>query len=519
MERLRAAPGPWRGRAIVVAGLLLALVAVVAIATARRDDDASYAATEEWRLPEARWPEARPEAELAALRARVEAALRPIVAPHGERIGVLVAGAAPGETLFAHEADRSFVPASNVKLVTTALVWLLIGPDEVYETRLLRTGPIEDGTLRGDLIVEGAGDPNLSPRAHGGAAADPATELVVALKAAGVVRVDGDLILDDGLFPRDGPPPGWTEETRTHWYAAEVSALVLNDACVDIAARPGAKPGDPAIVTAVPEADGVEIVSEVTTVAKGTRSAIRFVRPVDGNRIVVAGRVEVGTAGESSPCAIHDPTRVFGGVTTRALREAGISLGGTVRVEPGAAARARGTVVATLRGTVGDAIVAANVRSQNLCAEALFRLLGARLEGEGSWEAGRRVAARALAEAGVDPESIRIVDGSGLSYDNAATPRALADWLRFVGATAAGEAFRASLPAGGDGTLRGRLRGAGIAERTRLKTGTLTGRSALSGWVETDAGPLAISILSHRLRDRRAVEDRIVVALIRATSR
>jgi len=501
-----------------VVGVLVAVVAIAVVTTGGRRDP-PLAAPEGWRLPEATLPAARDAAEIARVRSRIERALAPIVASHGERIGVVVSGPAHGEIFYTHEADRSFVPASNVKLITTGLAWLLIGPEQAYRTRLLRTGPIEGDTLRGDLIVVGSGDPNLSPRARGGAAADPVTTLVAALLAAGVRRVGGDLILDDGLFARDGPPPGWTEETRTHWYAAEASALVLNDGCVDISARPGAKAGAPATVTWTPEADGVEIVSKVVTVAKGKRASIRFDRPLDGNQIVVSGQVALGSAGESSPCAIHDPTRVFGGVFTRALRDAEILLDGEIRIEPGASKRARGDAIATIEGTVGDAIGAANLRSQNLCAEALFRLLGARLEGRGDWATGRRVVARALAEAGIDPDSVHIVDGSGLSYENAVTAHAMATWLRYLGATSIAEAFRASLPSGGEGTLRRRLRGRGIAERVRLKTGTLTGRSALAGWVETDAGPMVISILSHRLPDRKQVEDRIVEALIRAVAR
>jgi serine-type D-Ala-D-Ala carboxypeptidase/endopeptidase (penicillin-binding protein 4) len=492
----------------------IALSLVVVLAWMLRDDPRSSASPEsrppQWSWPAAAWSEARSADDLKALTSRVRAALGPFARAHGTKIGVVVLGPAPGEVLFEHEADGTFAPASNAKLFSTGAAWLALGREYRFATRLLTGGTIEDGTLDGDLIVVGSGDPGLSPRLHEGSAADPGPAFAAALQRAGVKTITGDLLLDDGLFDRQFQSPGWKAGQRMLAYQTEVSALLLNDACIRVLAVPGAQVGAPARVTWEPNCDAITVIPKVTTVARGQRAVISCMRSPNGNKVTVKGATNVGTAGEGGLCPVHDPTTVFGSVLLRCLALRGITVEGRLRIAPGAGAREGLAEIARAETPLLQSLLAANTDSHNLSADCLMKAVGARVGGEGSWAAGEMAVRGGLVAAGLDAENFEQHDGSGLSHDNRCSPRQVAGWLRYLLAAPGGAAFRATLATGGEGTLRRRLRP--LKDRVRLKTGSLSGVRALSGYVEHPRwGTIIVSVLSRGVATREL--DRIVEKL------
>src|SRR5208282_6854455 len=167
--------------------------------------------------------------------------------------GVLIVDAASGETLYEKNADSYFVPASNMKLLTTALALDKLGPDYRFRTTVETNGALlPDGTLSGDLILVGRGDPNLSNRKFpfdtkeefDGPPEKVLIELADQVVAHGVKEISGDIVGDDSYFPRDRYPHGWEIDDMVWEYGAAISAIVLDDNTVTLTLTPGDKAGD-----------------------------------------------------------------------------------------------------------------------------------------------------------------------------------------------------------------------------------------------------------------------------------
>ena len=155
---------------------------------------------------------------------------------------------------YAKNADSYFVPASNMKLFTTALALAKLGPDYRFHTTLETRGTISsNGKLSGDLLLVGRGDPNLSNRKFpfdlkeefDGPPEKVLVELADALVARGVKEIAGDVVGDDSYFPRERYPNGWEIDDMVWEYGAAISAIVVDDNTVALTLSPGDKMGDP----------------------------------------------------------------------------------------------------------------------------------------------------------------------------------------------------------------------------------------------------------------------------------
>ncbi len=167
--------------------------------------------------------------------------------------GVKIVSLDSGKALFEHNAGKLLKPASNAKLFSGALALDRLGPDYRIETSFYAVArPDSDGTLHGNLIVYGRGDPSLAARFNNGDYGKSLEALVAALATAGVNRIEGDLIGDESYFR--GPPFGssWTWDDLQNYYGAEVSALSQEDNVVDLVFKPGAKTGAPCLIVAQP---------------------------------------------------------------------------------------------------------------------------------------------------------------------------------------------------------------------------------------------------------------------------
>src|SRR5258708_16806961 len=168
--------------------------------------------------------------------------------------GMLIVDAESGETLYEQNADKYFVPASNMKLFSTALALEKLGPEYRFRTRLETEGTMSsDGVLNGDLALVGRGDPNLSNRKFpyelkeefDGPPEKALAELADALVAKGVKGISGDVIGDDSYFPRERYPNGWEIDDMVGEYGAAISAIVVDDNTVALTLTPGEQAGNP----------------------------------------------------------------------------------------------------------------------------------------------------------------------------------------------------------------------------------------------------------------------------------
>lgn len=452
----------------------------------------------------------------------LEAALRKVIADAGLR-GAQVAVAVVSDTgraVVSIESDKPLKPASNQKVLTTAAALHWLGPDYAFETLLVASAPLRDGTIAGDVTLRGGADPNISGRFFGGDTTALLRDWSRRLREAGLRRIQGDLIADDTLFDDVRFPEAWDPRQAEAWYSAQVSALSINDNCLDVTVRPASVPGRPARVEISPRCPLIEVVGAPETVIAG-KSQVIVHRRAGTNQIVISGRIAFRAPPWSGNVTIDDPAMVFGSTLAETLREAGIQLEGRVRkaqrnrAAPDGADRtgkAPGrTVLVRHTSTLLEDLPVIQKRSQNLHAEMLLRLMGARAAGEGSARGGAEAILKFLEKKGIPAEGLVVSDGSGLSHENRVTAVLLARVLHSVRSEKHFAPYFESLPvAGKDGTLERRFQPPSPLHGTlHAKTGYIRQVSCLSGYIVKGERIWSFAVLVNGLSEGTAPAKRL----------
>jgi len=412
--------------------------------------------------------------------------------------GIYVRDLTDGSTVYARGADHLFLPASNLKLVTTALALDVFGPGHRFATRLYFDGETSpDGVMRGDLVVRGAGDPTFGSRASGN---DPFVAWADALKAAGVRSIEGRLLGDDDVVEENPWAEGWDVSlVAGEQYAQGVGGLSWGDNLIGVTVRGGrveTSPPDFAVIDG-PSGSG----------------GLRIARRLGTNVIDVRG----AGANASVMIPIEHPTRY----ALHAFRQALQSRDIAVNVElvdaddlPGEPdyASMGAPLLAHLSPPLSEIVTHINRRSDNFYAEQLFRVSSP--DGAATGASARAIAL--LGRAGTATDGLSIRDGSGLSRKDLVSPRALVDLLAYMDRHEHRTTFIASLPSGGGAgsTLSRRLSDLDV----QAKTGSLEYARALTGYVRGPNGRrLAFSVIANNYTTRsgRIVDavDRVVRAI------
>jgi serine-type D-Ala-D-Ala carboxypeptidase/endopeptidase (penicillin-binding protein 4) len=434
--------------------------------------------------------------------------------------GVLVKSLRSGDTLYARNERKLMIPASNMKIVTLAAAAERLGWDYTYETRVFAAGPIANGTLRGDLVVVGSGDPSIMSADGDVLFGDWAGQL----QRAGVRTIDGRIVGDDNAFEDEGLGFGWSWDDVPEDYSAGVGALQFNENAVRVAVAPGPAAGDFAGLAVSPSGSGLAVVSAVTTGAAGSATSIRTRRLPGSMRLELTGSIAAGAAASNLVVSVENPTLFFVGAMRDALIAHGIDVRGpAVDIDDIGDVPVPGATPLIARRSPPLSTLAMRLMkdSQNLYAETFFKTLGLRAGAPvATADAGRREAAAALLPWGVGGDALIQRDGSGLSRYDYVTAEALVTILTHVDRDGRlREPFVASLPiAGRDGSLANRMKGTPAEGNARAKTGSMTSIRSLSGYVTSAAGePLAFSILANNFEVPPAAitqtEDAIVVRL------
>jgi D-alanyl-D-alanine carboxypeptidase/D-alanyl-D-alanine-endopeptidase (penicillin-binding protein 4) len=401
-----------------------------------------------------------------------------------------------GTTLYARHADKLVVPASNMKLVTMAVAAARLGWDFRFRTTLESAGAIAGGTLRGDLIVTGSGDPTIVADESGPALLFD--EWADALARAGIRRVEGRLVGDDNAFDDVGLGAGWAWDYAEAGYAAPAGALSYNENTVTVRIAPAPSPGQPALVTLFPAGSGLTVDNAVVTGAAGAGGvSIALSREPGSPRLAVRGRIASESAVVSRTTTVPNPTRYFVEGLRERLAERGL-------VVSGGAWDIDDLPAASIAGATGRQLVAARESwplssvggrfiksSQNFYGEMLLKAIGRAATREVGTAAGARAAVReSLAAWGVPADAIVMNDGSGLSRYDYVTADLLVTLLTRVWRDESLRGpFVALLPVGGkDGTLASRMRSSTLDGRVQAKTGTIANMRALSGYLDTRSG-------------------------------
>jgi D-alanyl-D-alanine carboxypeptidase/D-alanyl-D-alanine-endopeptidase (penicillin-binding protein 4) len=439
-------------------------------------------------------------------------------------MGIHVVDLASGKTIYRRNDDKLFLPASNMKLFTSALALMRLGPDYHFVTQVVRDAG-------GDLVLVGSGDPSLSGRvfpyqkdAGFGPALAAIEDLAGQIVASGVTRVNGDIVGDDRLYPWIPYAPSWTKDDELRDFGAPVSAIAVNDNTIALTVRPGAHAGDPAELTLDPAVEYYSIDNRVATVARGSEARLRMARPVGSRQLLLWGSIPEGHAAVVESTAIDDPALFAASALYDALTRRGVAIAG----RPVARHRqpmddsnpAAGTVVATRTSPpLTHLLQVMDKVSQNLFAELMLREVGRFARHSGTREAGIEELNAMLTEIGVSRDETRIEDGSGLSRNTLVSPRAFTRLLVYLHGSKYREDWMSLLPVGGeDGTLRHRLCCVSEGQGIRAKTGSLSRALALTGYADSKSrGRLAFSILVNDFStppsEVRAWIDKIATAL------
>lgn len=418
--------------------------------------------------------------------------------------GVSVKTLKGDDVLFSMNASRMQTPASNQKVITSAVAAERLGWDFRYSTKIYATGPLSGGDLDGDLVVASDGDPTINPRHPDRWSIFDAW--AKKLFERGIRRVGGQLIGDDNAFAEPGWGFGWAWDDLTLGYGAAVGGLQYNENQVELLVGPGLEAGGRAVVSVSPPGSGIILDHGVITVSEGQQSRVSLERIPDSNVLSVRGQVAIGAPAVAELASVPNPTILYLNALREALARNGIFVGGNsldiddARVKPD---YAKATLLIDDRSpTIGSVIDVCLKWSRNEYAETLLHSL-APAGGEATAAAGLSILNETLQQWGVSRDLYIARDGSGLSRNDYAAPDALIAVLtRMWRDPRHMEPFRSALPqAAVSGSLANRLKGTPAAERVWAKTGTMSNVRSLSGYIMTlDNEPLVFSMMATSFR-------------------
>ncbi len=417
--------------------------------------------------------------------------------------GLHVQDLSTGRTLLARNEDLTLLPASTMKLLTTAAALDALGPDFRYSTRLYHFGEEVGGTLRGDLVIRGAGDPTFGSE---WVSQEPLENWAEALYASGVRRVEGRIIGDDDRFADAAYAEGWdVSHIATESYAPASGGLAWGDNLMAVRFRNGEVSVDPP--------NFVEFVTDIAAQRDGG-GRLRVGRTVGTNKVTLSGAIPSGY-NATLRLPVENPTLYAATAFADRLADAGIAVDAAiVDVDEMATApnyEGAEPIRAYVSPTLRNIVQRINRKSDNLYAEHLFRTLST----SGSTDASARRVESFLASAGAQTDGLSIVDGSGLSRKDLITPQAMGAMLAHMNQHPGAAAFRQSLPQGGGAgsTLRNRLGGVPV----RAKTGSLQAVRALAGYVEGPRGQtIAFVMMANNYTTSSSRITRAMDAIVRA---
>jgi len=439
--------------------------------------------------------EAAARASAGALRGDVCQLGAALAAPslRGARIGALVVRARDGALVFARDADRSFAPASNQKILTALGALTRFGPSHRFVTDVLADAAPDAAGAVDTLYLRGSGDPGLVSEQWWRLAAD--------LRLAGLRRV-GRIVADDGAFDRERWHPSWTP-VGARAYEAPIGALQANYGAFLVVVRPGRSPGAPVEVTIDPPVRALGLVVRAVTGGLSVPAGLGVARERGpaGDTVIVTGFLPEDAGEQRVSRSVADPTAYAVSVFAASLAANGIALDdptlAVAEAPPGAL-----RLLAFQGPELASSVRLLLQYSSNPIAEGLLKAMGGAETGEpGSFANGARALRATLAALGLDLAGAEIVDGSGLSLRDRVSPRTLVAALRIArGSFAIGPELLSGLPvAGRNGTLAHRAPDA--SERVRAKTGTLSGVVALSGFADAaDGEELVFALLVNGAR-------------------
>jgi D-alanyl-D-alanine carboxypeptidase/D-alanyl-D-alanine-endopeptidase (penicillin-binding protein 4) len=434
--------------------------------------------------------------------------------------GILIVDPERGDTLYSRNAGKLFMPASNMKILTSAVATAQLGMDYRYRTTFAARGAVTGGTLAGDLVVIGRGDPSVSDHMLGDAMT-PIRAIADSISRRGVQHITGRVVAGGNAFPDASLGFGWSYDDFEDSYSAPTDELLFNEGFSEIHVTGGAKPGDP-VTTVIRPAKTFPVVHTWAVTGPFVKrdsaghfeNSLRVKKDSATWEITLSGRIAPGDTA-TIEVTHRDADVAYLAAVREALLDRGIAIDGAA-----SDTSARLDTLAVLTSPPLSEIMKALMKpSQNQIAEIFFRTIALNATGIGRSDTASAVVGRQIAKWGVAPNEAVIRDGSGLARYDYVSPRTL---VRVLDAMRRAPTFRAyydAMPiAGVDGTIRNRMKGTPAQGNVHAKTGTLAMARSLSGFVTTaNQRMLIFSFLCNNwttpVRDVERVQDIIAERL------
>lgn len=418
-----------------------------------------------------------------------------IVAAHklgSARVGISLVDLGTGQTLAAMHADVPMTPASNMKLLTTGASVLVLGPDFVFKTEIIRDND--------RLIVRGSGDPALGDPAVLADAQPSMTVNDMLAALAGAAQQSGmsevrEIVIDDRVFDREYTHPSWPAQQLDRPYCAQISGLNFHTNVLSFFPGPGPQgAGTPPGYSVQPEAPWVRVDVRARTVVDGKNTAW-IAREAGEDRYSLRGDVRFQTQ-QPIDITLHSPPLFFGRLLAFQLSKLGVKVAQleqspAVRLAAAQEVLTMGRTIAMVNTPLADVLHRCNADSENLYAESLLKRIGNAVTKEsGSWTNGPAVLRMMIGQK-LGPQyaaATTVSDGSGLSRENKVAPSTFTRWLSELNKDEnARTVFTDSLARPGVGTLKKRFRDAKLQNEVRGKSGYIDGVRCLSGYVINNA--------------------------------
>ena len=479
---------------------------------------------------------------LPELQAKIQTVLARPELQRGQ-IGIKIVSLDTGKTVYEQNAEKYFMPASNMKNFTMAAALEKLSPDFKFVTSVYATAPPDvNGTIKGDLTVYGRGDVSISYAFNDGDYYQGLDALADKIVQSGVKKVEGNLIGDETYFSGGAIPDGWEWDDLQWKSGAEISALPLNDNLLDLSVKPNQTVGAPCGVLILPLNAVTRVINRCTTSAAGTARTLKIEKKLAQNILEISGAMPVGDKDFANFITVSHPSELFTQLLKQRLQIKGVTVTGQAKVfgETDKAAQINQiklpfVEIAKLESPPFSVIAAKTLKpSQNTYTETVLWTLGEEIgrkqpsfevssdrsttPNRTSAELGLSVVSKFLNDIGIAADSVVQHDGSGLSRHDLITPASAVALYAYMAKSRYAAVWRDALTIGAvDGTLKNRFRNTAAANNVRGKTGTIDQVSSLSGYITTQADErMTFSIIVNGVEDsavRMATIDQIVVAL------
>lgn len=403
-------------------------------------------------------------------------------------VSLTVLDAKTGETVFAANPDMGLATASTLKTITSITAFNILGKDFQYQTQFGYTGSIDtNGTLNGDVIIKGSGDPTLgSWRYEGHHENDILNQMVNSMQKAGIKKVNGRVIGDDSIFGSQSIPNGWIWMDVGNYYGAGTSGLTWRENQFDIKFKTGPVDSPISVLRTVPAMPYLSFKSELLNAPPGTGDEAYAYLPIGGKLMYLRGTYAEDQEKKAISVVLPDPAFDAAYRLADTLQRIGIMISGGAESTGSLTAKGQTTpqiaqnLTTILSPTLSKIVYWLNQRSINLYAEQLLKTI--------AWKSGKTVSTDNGVEVeqdfwkahGIDPHSLNVVDGSGLSPGDRVTTMTLATVLRSAKGTDWYPDFYESLP---------------TYNNMKMKRGSILNVLTYAGYQTHDGRELCFSIM------------------------